>query len=113
MNVSPCWDGKDVVQLFKCPLLGLRDKQEDHDKRNNVEASIKAEGPYDAESDEHLRERDTKNSGPTQTGSNSPTHPDFTVGEREDFGRIGKRYWTFSRRIEGCKDIDEKSVMKC
>lgn len=33
-------DSKDVVQLFKRPLLRLGDEEEDHDERDDVESSV-------------------------------------------------------------------------
>jgi hypothetical protein len=40
LDMSACRNGEDVVQFFERTLFGLWDKQEDHDKGENVQCTI-------------------------------------------------------------------------
>ena len=39
-------NGENVVKLLQGPLLGFRDKEEDHDECADVETGVEAEGTY-------------------------------------------------------------------
>lgn len=83
---SALGDGEDIVQLLKGSLLRLRDEQEDHHKRDDVEASVQSEGAGRCERGKHARESDRKDSSPEETGRNGPRHANLAVGQGEDFG---------------------------
>lgn len=57
------WHGKDPVELFQSTLHGFRDPEKDHDKRNNVEASVEAESSDGMETSQQERECNTQDSG--------------------------------------------------
>lgn len=50
------WDSKDIVELLKSPLLRLRDEEEDHNKRDDVETSVQTERTGRCERGEHAGE---------------------------------------------------------
>jgi len=58
--------------------------EEDHDKGDDVEASVKAERSLWAHHLQHAWEGQGEDESPAQTGGDGPGHADFAVGERED-----------------------------
>ena len=99
---------KDVVKLLQSSLLGLRDKEENHDERADVQPSIEPESTSRSESSENGRERDGEDRGPEETGCDSPAHAYFSVGQREDFSRIGEWHWPLTRGVECGEQVNEE-----
>lgn len=120
-----CWDGEDIIQLLKGALFGLWNPEEDHDKSNNIGPSVEAEyalfervsmdmSSYggcrtycSAHGSQHERQEHREHGSPEQTCCDGPAHPNFTVGEWEDFCRVRKWDGTFAWGVEHSKDVDE------
>lgn len=49
---------EDVVELLQGPLLGLRNKEEDHDESTDIEAGVESKGASWSEGGEDSREGD-------------------------------------------------------
>ena len=54
---GPSWHCKDIVELFECTLLCLRDKQEDHAEGAYVECGVETKGASRSHGINHTRER--------------------------------------------------------
>ena len=107
-------------------LFSLRHEQEDQAKRDEIEASVEAEGTGRRHDSQHTRERNGQHGSPEETGSDGPGHADLAVrkpatrsvlgldrgfdkdGLREDFRTVSERNGTFARRVEGCEQVDEQ-----
>lgn len=96
-NEASAWNSKDVIEFLEGSLFCLRDKEEDHDEGHNVETGVEAESTCWGESCQDTWEGDGEDSGPEKAGGDGPTHSDFSVGEWEDFGRVGEWDGTFTR----------------
>jgi hypothetical protein len=108
-SMSTSWDTEDVVQLFQSTLLGLVQEEEDHPEGDKVHGGVEAECTLDAEGLELSREGDGDYRGPEVVGSYGPGHANFSMGEREDFCRVGERNGSFSRGVESIVDVYEES----
>ena len=65
-------NGENVIQLLQSPLLRLGDKQENHNKRNKIEPSVKAKSTSGRKRGKHAGERYREHSRPEQAGCDSP-----------------------------------------
>jgi len=108
LGVSSSRDTKDVIQLFESALLGLVQEEEDHPESDEVHCCVEAEGALDTEGFELAREGDGDDCCPEVVCCYGPGHADFTMGEWEDFCRVGEGDGSFARRVEGVVDVDEK-----
>lgn len=93
---------KDVVELFECELLSLRQEEEDENESGNVESSVEAKGTGGSHGGDHTRPEETEDTGPEETSSDGPTHADLTVGDWEYFGRVGEWNGSLSNRVLRC-----------
>lgn len=57
-------DAKDVIELFKRPLLRLRHEEKYHEEGNDVQTSVKAEDTGRSEGNEETGERHGQDRGP-------------------------------------------------
>lgn len=55
-HVTAGGHGKDVIQLFQSPLLGLWEPEEDHDQRDDVQCRVEAESTLGREGLQDSRE---------------------------------------------------------
>lgn len=83
---------KDVVELFKCALLRFWNEEEDHDESNDVEAGVEAECTSRRHGGQDGWEGYGQHGSPEETCRDCPSHADFSVREREDFGGVGEGY---------------------
>jgi len=107
-HVGAGGDGEDVVEFLKRALLGLGNPEEDHDEGDDVGAGVEAKDAGGSHSREHEWQEEGQHASPKQTGGDGPAHADFTVGQGEDFSRVGEGNGSFSWGVEHRKDIDER-----
>jgi len=99
---------KDVIQFFESSLFSLWQEQEDKKQGNDIHPSIKSECTLDAESSKLAREGDGDDGGPEIVCGDGPGHSYLTMGEGEDFCRVGEGDGSFTGRIECVVDVDEE-----
>lgn len=56
---------------------------------------------------QHPREGQTQDESPSETDGDGETHPDLSLREGEDLGRISERDGTFTGRVKGGEEEDE------
>lgn len=100
-------DGEDIVELLEGALLGLGNKEEDHDQGEDVEACVDAKGAQDARPLEQERESYAQHGGPEQTGCDGKTHANLSVRQGEHLGAVRERDGTFTGGIEHGEEVYE------
>lgn len=101
-------NAKHVVQLLESSLLGLWQEQEDEHQSDDVHAGVEPECTLYAEGFQLPRKRERDDGGPEVVGCYSPGHADFSMAEREYFGRVCEWDGSFSWRVESVVDVDEE-----
>lgn len=108
-HVGTSRNSKDVVQLLKRTLLGLRQPEEDHSASQSIHTSVETKGTSSTKSAKLAGEGERNDSGPEIVGGNGPGHTNLTMRKREDFGRVGEGDRTLTRRVESVEQVDEES----
>lgn len=81
-------NAEDLVQLLETLLLGLGHEAVDESQRHQVHGGVESESTSRGHGAEHAGEGQAEDGTPEVVCGDGPGHADFSVGEREDFGRV-------------------------
>lgn len=103
------WDIENPVELLESAAHSLGDPEEDHDERNDVEASIDTESTNGTSSFEQEGERSTQDGSPEETRSDGEAHAGLAMRQGVHLGTVGERNRAFTGGVEGSEHEDEQA----
>lgn len=105
LGVASVGNLEDVVQFFQTLLLGLGHKEKDERKCHQVQPGVESKRTSGCHFVKHRWEGEGENSTPEIVGCDSPGHANFTVGQRENFGRVHERNGALTCVVLGLKRL--------